>query len=319
MKNLLKKYYQALIVLPFLLVGIAGYTQADSTTAEEVEKPELFVTYQYFNKENNFQYLQVLTRTKVENRFQPVTSLTLKLYLDSASDENLIATVKTDDKGEAKAILPPALKEKWNSSDQHLFIAVSEANKTFGESTTEINITKSRILIDTLNEEGTRSVSVQVQTLSNGAWVPAGEVDVKIAVKRLLGGELLIGEEETYTTDSLGQAVGEFKRDSLPSDAKGNIVLIAKVEDNEQLGNLSIERAVPWGANYKIDETHYGFRALWSTGNRAPWWLIGMSYGTIAIVWGSLIYLVFQLIRMIRMGKNKEKTPPAKANVELVS
>ncbi|MER3499590.1 MAG: hypothetical protein C4308_13655 [Chitinophagaceae bacterium] len=48
----------------------------------------------------------------------------------------------------------------------------------------------------------------------------------------------------------LGIATGEFKRDGLPGDAKGMITLVARVEDNEELGNLITEMPVPWGKYY---------------------------------------------------------------------
>ena len=38
----------------------------------------------------------------------------------------------------------------------------------------------------------------------NDSWLPVKDVDVKIGVRRL-GGDLKIGDEETYTTDSFGQ------------------------------------------------------------------------------------------------------------------
>jgi hypothetical protein len=57
---------------------------------------------------------------------------------------------------------------------------------------------------------------------------------------------LSAGDEETYTTDSTGTVSAEFKKDSLPGDKQGNIVLAAKVEDNDQYGNLLVEKTVRW-------------------------------------------------------------------------
>ena len=80
--------------------------------------------------------------------------------------------------------------------------------------------------------------------------LPAKDVELKIGIRRL-GGDLKIGDEETYTTDSLGQVAGEFKCDSLPGDKKNNLTLIAKVEDNDSYGNLSVDKTVPWGIYIK--------------------------------------------------------------------
>src|SRR5205814_343662 len=113
----------------------------------------------------------------------------------------------------------------------------------------------------------------------NNDWAPAKDVEMRIGVKRL-GAELKIGDEETYTTDSTGQVAAEFKRDSLPADEKGNLILIAKVEDNDSYGSLSIEKTVPWGVYFKR-ENNFGQRALWASRGKAPIWLYAMAYSII--------------------------------------
>lgn len=272
--------------------------------AQDAEKPELSVSLRYFNINSNVQYLKLQAKVKEENKWQPVMNMNFSLYLDSVSADNLINKVKTNDKGDASSVIPVSLKEKWNVASTHKFIAVSEATKAFEVTTTEVPVTKARIVIDTLNVDGVRSVSVKVESFENGEWLPAKDVEVKIGVERL-GGMLRIGEEENYTTDSTGMAVGEFKLDSLPAiDNKGTLTLMAKVEDNETFGNLSMQTAVPWGVYFK-PETRYGERTLWSTGKLVPLWLLFMAVSIIAGVWGVIIYLIFQIIKIKKLGKEQ--------------
>jgi hypothetical protein len=278
------------------------------------EKPEALVTLRYFVVNNNDQYLQVQSRIKLDNKFQPIANATVNLYLDSVAAENLVNTVRTNEKGEAKTSIPFSLKDKWMTSTSHKFIAVTGATKTTLETTTELDIAKAKIVIDTLNEDGLRSVTAQVMTFTDGEWLPAKDVEVKLGVKRL-GGALRISDEETFTTDSLGNVSGEFKLDSLPSDdAKKNIILVAKVEDNEQFGNLLIEKTVPWGQHYTYT-SNFDKRSLWATRNKTPLWLLFMAYSIIAGVWGVIIYLVFQLIKMKKLGRSSED--PSNKKIEL--
>jgi len=120
-------------------------------------------------------------------------------------------------------------------------------------------------------------------------------------IKRM-GGDLTIGDEANYTTDSSGTVTAEFKRDSIPGDANGNIVLIAKVEDNDNYGNLSVEKTAKWGAPLTYHSTLYE-RSLFATRDKAPIWLLFMAYFIIGIVWGTLIYLVFQIFKIKKLGK----------------
>jgi hypothetical protein len=287
------------------LLLFAGLVVAGSqTNAQEEAKPEVLVTYRYFAKNNNFQYLLVQTKIKADNKIQPMPGVVLKLFLDESVPQNLISKVRTNEKGEAKAVLPVALKTLWDASATHKFLAVVEATSAEEETTTELEITKAKIVLDTVNDEGTRKVTAQVLAFENGEWIPAKEVELKMGVSRL-GGVIKIGEEESYTTDSLGYAEGEFLVDSLPAaDKKGNIVLVAKIEDNELYGNLSMEKTVPWGA-YFTRKSNFNERSLWATRNKTPLWLLFMAYSIMVGVWAVIIYLVFGLIKIKRLGKHE--------------
>ena len=92
----------------------------------------------------------------------------------------------------------------------------------------------------------------------------------------------------------------------MPGDEKGNLILVARVEDNDSYGNLVVERSVPWGVAVKAEQ-NFWHRTLWSTGNRAPIWLLFIALAIIIGVWGSIIYLVKQLFKVKKMGKEYER------------
>ena len=162
--------------------------------------------------------------------------------------------------------------------------------------------TKAKIKIDTTNVDGVRNITASVMKLENGNWIPAADVEMKLGVlrmdKRILSG----GDEATYTTDSTGMVTVEFKRDNLPGDIKGNIVLAASVEDNEEFGNLLIEKPVKWGVSVKEDKSFFDQRALWKNRSKTPYWLLIMAYSIAAGVWVTILYLVFQLFKIKKLG-----------------
>lgn len=271
------------------------------TRAQEEEKPEPSIAVRYFNQNGRVQFLKVKALLKENGKFRPLEAVTVKLFLDTQAEENLVGVVKTDASGEAVAIIPPALKEKWMATPTHTFLAAIDGTNHYAATTTETEVKKLKIQLDTLNEEGTRKVTAQVFAFDS-SWKPAGNVELKIAVRRL-GGDLNIGEEETYTTDSLGQASGEFKLDRLPAtDARNNITLVAKTEDNDVYGNVSYEKTVPWGLTVKAVSI-FDKRTLWATRDKAPIWLMGMAYSIILAVWSVIIYLVLQIRKMKKLGK----------------
>jgi hypothetical protein len=272
---------------------------------QEVEKPTLKVTVSYFTTDNKVPYLTVATKAKIDGKFQPVSKAEVKLYLDKDSTGKgigFIGKVVTDEKGKAATLIPPTLASVWKASANHTFIAVTDKTKQFDETNTELAIAKARITVDTADD---KNVVATVCEYNGDAWVPVKGVDVKLGIKRQ-GGDLQIGEEQSYTTDSLGKVKGEFKKLKLPGDNLGNIVLVAKVEDNDQFGNLRVERATPWGVKVAGNRDFF-HRALWASQFHSPVWLVFLAYSIVISVWGTLIYLVFMLIKIKKLGKEEER------------
>lgn len=267
--------------------------QSDSVVAKE------FISLKYFNHNNKMQYLLLENRLKTGPKIEPLKNKTFQLYLDSTVSQNLIATVTTDENGRAKSFIPASLKESWEAAPTHNLITVAKDKED--EVATELEITKAKISIDTSSEGDTRNITVQVMKYENGDWAPAAEVEVKVGIQRL-GGILSAGSDEMYTTDSSGIVTVELNKDSLPGDKQGNIVLVAKVEDNDLYGNLLVEKKVPWGVVLKSKGNFFDQRQLWSTNFKTPFWLLFMAYSIIIGVWGTIIYLIIQIIRIKKLS-----------------
>ena len=285
------------IVLIALLPGI-GF-------AQDSAKKELLLSVAYHMQANKVPQLLVNAKTKVEKRFLPVKNINVAVYLGADSASNLIGKVSTNENGEARLAIPASFKSVWDGSASHSFLGISEPTKEFDITKSELTVRKAKVLIDTVEDAETRSLAITVLQLMDSEWMPAKDVEVKVGVNRL-GGVLPVGEEESYTTDSTGKAIAEFKRDSLPGDAKGNLQIVARVEENEELGSLTAVSTVPWGVLVK-DVNHFNERSLWATRDKAPVWLLFMAGSIMIGVWSVLVYLFFMIYRL-RTSAKKELT-----------
>jgi hypothetical protein len=282
-----------------LLISFTSLIQGIQAQDSVVKQP--IVKLYYYSVNNTIPYLLVQTQFKEGKKYSPAEKISGQLYLDGDSSEaNLVGKFTTDETGLAKLILPVTARQIWNNAALHTFKATA-SGKGFENTETELSITKSKITIDTSSDESTKSVTVTVTQLIDRKWVPAKDVELKIGISRL-NSLLPVGDEETYTTDSNGQVTAEFKKDTMPGDIKENISLITKVEENEFYGNLSVEKTVPWGV-YKVYETNFNKRTLWATRDKTPPWLLIMAYSIIAGVWGVFVYLIFQLAKIIKLGR----------------
>lgn len=286
MKNIFK------IVL-FLLGCIPTFINAQT-----VEKNTLVLGLKYFNDNNASQHLVIQAKSKIDGKFQKIAHIPLKVYIASDADKtNLIGAGTTSERGELVVLIPPSAKAAWGKSASQTFVAVSAATKLYEESKVEAMITKAKLKIDT--SDG-KIVNAKLYVLTDSTWKPMAGVEMVLTVKRL-GGNLNINETATYTTDTAGAVTAEFKRENLPGDTKGNLILVANVIDNDTYGNLTAETKAPWGTKL-IYSTNYNHRSLFARRGYSPIWLELLAYGIIAAVWIVIIYLILQIRKIIKLG-----------------
>jgi len=288
----LNKLFTCSLCLILLLGSYKAFSQS-------ADKGSLSITVNYFVENNKIPSLMVKVKTKVKGKFQDVGGIGLSLFLDKDTALNLIGKVVTNQHGEAYASIPSSLKNQWGKAVKHTFIAAFRGNTQYDSTSGTFTANKAKILIDTASG---RSVVATVMEMKDSTWKPVKGVDVVIAVRRM-GGDLNVNETPSFSTDSTGQASADFKRDSIPGDLKGNIALVAKVVDNDQYGNLSIEKTVRWGGKFVAKNEDFNARTLFATRAKAPIWLIFISTAIIIAVWTVLILLVLNIVKIRKLSK----------------
>jgi len=293
--------HKQFIILLFLFgTAISNLNAQDSVASTPV------LSVRYFLPENKVPYLEVSTKNKTGKKFEPIKGIPVNVYFSEATENNLLGKVITGITGEGRVALPASFKTTWDSLSEFKFVVVSDSSAGVESLSGDVTIKKAILVIDTTSSEGIRTVTAQLKEKKGNEWVPVKDIEMKVGVKRL-GGILSAGDEETYTADSTGTTTAEFKKDSLPGDQQGNIVLVAKVEDNDTYGNLLVEKTVPWGVAFTPEKNFFDQRTLWSTRYRTPYWLLFMAYSIVIGVWGTLIYLVMQILKTRKMGREYDR------------
>jgi hypothetical protein len=288
--------YHKLSIILLLLFGpwISKINAQDSVAS----KTQLSISY--FLPVNNLPYLEVNTRKKNGRKFEAVTNIPVNIYFDQAERKNLLGQVTTDSTGKGRIGLPASFKNEWDSLNEFKFIA--EESSPQGEAlSADITIKKAILTIDTTSADGTRMVTAELKEKNGDNWIPVKDIDMVLSIKRLLG-NLSVGDKETYTSDSTGVSRAEFKRDSIPGDQKGNIILVAQIVDNDNYGNLAVEKLVNWGTPVKPPKNFFAQRALWSIRTETPFWLLFTVYSIVLGIWGTFIYLIFQVRKIKKLG-----------------
>jgi len=290
------KYYKLIIILVFLFGPWISKIKAQDSVAAKTQ-----LSISYFLPVNNVPYLEVNTKMKKGRKFEPVKNISVDIYFDQAEPKNLLGHLTTDSTGKGRIGLPASFKNVWDSLNEFKFLAQSDPSSGREALSADITIKKAILTVDTTSADGTRMVTAELKEKNGDSWVPVKDIDMIISVKRLLG-NLSVGDKETYTSDSMGISSAEFKRDSIPGDQKGNIILVAEVVDNDNYGNLAVQKPVNWGTPVKPPKNFFAQRALWSIRTETPFWLLFTIYSIVLGIWGTFIYLIFQVRKIKKLG-----------------
>lgn len=272
---------------------------------EEKEKEKgivrLDLTYNQLN--GDIPMLKTSAKTKIGKKFQPTEDVEINLFFIEETAQGFMGRVRTKSTGTASLILPDKFKTKWDSLPMVKFIATVTDNEQFEDELVEIEITKARIDLTLSEEDSVRTIHAKVLAFQDSSWVDVPETEIKFVVTRLLS-DLSAGEEESYTTDEAGEASAEFNM-IIPGDSAGNIIVGAKIEDHELYGNLMTTKVLKWGVPLKHDGS-FAKRTLFATRDKTPLWLLIFPNLIIAFVWGAILYLIYQITRIIKLGRTNK-------------
>jgi hypothetical protein len=304
-----KKAIRQLIILTGLLaiflVPARLFAQADSTivqkedTVAQEESSLISPSLEFIGvqKGDNSIDLKVTMQAKVKK--SPVKLPLLKVSLLQITDtsEKELGFVITD--GQGKAVFNVKADAVAADKEGKLHFKASFAgNKAMDPAEEEVTFKRARLEITPVKEDSLLTVQVKLIDVGTGTEIPVKETALGIFVKRLFN-PLKVGEG---TTDEAGEATIEVPN-NLPGDAKGNITLLAKLDENEIYGNLETSVVQPWGIPVS-DKLSDQPRALWST--HPPLWMLITFIILVGTVWGHYIVIIYELFRL---RKEEPQTP----------
>jgi hypothetical protein len=282
--------YLVILVLIFLSASIAM----------PQEKAAVRVDLSFHQLNNGPPTLTALIRTREDRRYQPVENVKVKFYHSEMDELNLLGSLATDSDGKANLQPGKEFNSLWDTTSFFTFIASVTDDPNFEDNDDNIEITKAKITIELLEGEE-KEVKVQINKyLEDGTIEPAQEVFVKLQVKRTFG-TLSIGED-TYETDDEGVFTASFPED-IPGGPDGILTIMAFVEDDDNLGNLKMEKEAQWGTIVSESDDSFGGRSLWAARDKAPIWLLVFPNLIIISIWGTMIYLVMLIFKIKKIGK----------------
>jgi hypothetical protein len=295
-----------------VLLILVCQTDLASQGTKKNAKTRVRMSLAYYNDVSKARSL-IATLYYIENRVRiPVTNEMVIFYLGDLSDDIVIDSILTDDKGKARLKFEEDNRFPVNEERIFYISASYKGNKSFTSVKSDMAI-KDVIMELFLSEiAGAKTIAVRAFEMGNGSeLVPVDDAEVNFYVPRLFSDQL-IGEGEI----SEGNGGIEFP-DNIAGDTIGNISIIARIEDHDEYGN--VERQLNdfrWGNTQPIEEDKslmtieitIPTRALWHT--NAPLWMIITLIILLTGVWSHYFYVIYQLTKLKKLSKNKKMNVP---------
>jgi len=296
MKKLLLRFY--LLIISISLLQINTFAQ------EEEAEYDGYVTrlnLTYLKNSNGVKTLTCVINAKKGDNNLPLENAELKFT--AGNEQSVVLGVKkTDYEGFASLEIDNNLKLPVDDSGAVLYKVEYIGLENSKDAEAELLVVDINLELALEEIDSVKTITVKAtKSGKDGEIIPVGGQDVIIYVKRLYS-NLKIATVTLDETEGVGSA--EYK--TLPGDSAGNIMVIAKIEENEVYANVEKSQLINWGTKVSYDVTSIK-RELWT--NEAPLWMAITLSIFILGVWYHLVRVFIKMYKIKKMGEEYEKTP----------
>ncbi len=306
--NLIKKTFGGRTILFSLIISaliLSTYAANAQETEESSSKLSCSMNISYIVS-NGIKSVKVQVNRKEKGKTVSVDNLKspVNLYLnevkkyDPLTGFGWISNIFINKEGEGIFEFPTNFNKLTSGMHEFTFIAKMGSDPLYEDIEEEIIITDAKITIVYSGEDSVKSATALLTAWVDNAYVPVPEADLKLCIKRSFN--FLPFGEEGATTDENGEISGDLPLD-LPGNANKTITLAARLEDHETYGTVEVTQHVPWSVLPKKNPESK--RTLWSPGDNAPLLLVFSSVIIIVVIWGTIFYLIYLLIKIKRLSK----------------
>jgi len=222
-------------------------------------KCETTIELSYYKKPDLTKIAVAVVKVRTNKKFVPAKNAKVNFYVKVDKELQLLTTTNTDNKGKAIIKLPKELPLDENRA--FTIYAKIEKDQMYEDVDEHIRYKEANLSLN-LNPFDTAHVVVAKVTEigKDGKEIPVKDTEVKFYVQRLFG-LMPADDDNTVKTNEKGEASFAYPKD-IPGDTASVMVVAAKVEDNDQFGNVENKASTTWGTTLAID-ANPTTRALW--------------------------------------------------------
>jgi hypothetical protein len=296
----MKSYIQTIIsvlLVSMVFIQKPSFSQDKKDTVEEIT-PNLSLVY--LSNSNDTVILTANIFARKETGTFSLENAEIAFSLSDGKVIKSLGTVKTGYDGNAILKVPVKSGLLKDKDGKTTYTANFSQKGNYLATSAEVTVKLAQIQLTFSKVDSIHTIHVKaIQTEGNNELKPVPNETVSIYVPRMLSdlkiGEITLDENGTGSIEYTGGLVG---------DSLGNLLVVAKIEENDNFGNVRGQSSVSWGIPKQYFLAERPARELWTP--IAPVWMIITLIIMLAGVWGHYIYAVIQLISIKRHSKQKK-------------
>ena len=289
-RNHIKHLFLAILSVILMVVSF------QNATAQEVKKSKVRLKAQYINIVNGESYLEIKASSKVKKQNIKVSGIEIIVFNEFEDEQIELGKTTTNSNGESKFSIDDFNKIQSDSTNRNHLLISFKGNDLFKKAKKRISFKQAEIIAKLNVKDSLNYMNAQLIETASGN--PIEGESLTIQVQRLFG-PLVLGEEfnETDEEGSISVPIEE----GIPG-IDGNLTLEVVLNDHDDFGTVKAIIEAPIGKPI-VDESTFDQRTMWSPRNKTPIFLLIFPNLLIAGIWGLIIYLIFNLLK-ISKSKN---------------
>jgi Ni/Fe-hydrogenase subunit HybB-like protein len=293
MKKVIKKHKKSNIVSTGIIV-LLMLISAPQIMAQDEGRIQTVLKLEYFHVDSA-QYLTATLRAKVEGRYLPLRGMDINFSFIQDNKEKPMGTTLTNEQGKANFPIPEEFFATKGDNGIYSFAVSFSGKDNYDKSSGSTAMKPLRMDISFFQKGQEKMIDLKAfEPGKKEEWVPVEKLDIKLYVPRTFS-FLKVGQG---TIDN-GLASMEFPT-TIPGNQMGYLTIVAKVEENETYGNVSVSGTINWGK--PLIPAKIVKRGLGDT--NAPLWMVYTLIVLLSLVWFHYIYVIVTVFRIRHLGKS---------------
>ena len=272
-----------------IFLVVLGVFLCTSLFAQKKNKVRLKASYVKIM--NDAIYFDVTATAKVDKKFITVSNIDLTVFNVTDEDRVVLGNIKTNAKGQGRLSLKNINALKADIDSIYNISVNFIGNDLFQKSRKSLSFKDAEITASIYTED---SINYVTTTLINPLTKsPIVDAYLDVQIKRLFK-PLKIGEEFNITDDS-GTVVVPIP-EGIPG-LNGDLTFEVVLNESDDYGTVKAIINAPIGKHI-VDESTFDQRTMWSPKNKTPLFLLIFTNILIFGVWGIIVYLFINLIKI---------------------